>query len=87
MASEGKRGYAAGKFISSFVGFLPSRKPELAILIMANEPHGSHWGSEVCGPAYAEIARRAMLTLRLREGTRAPAPSPALMVRPTPKKH
>ena len=80
--AEGRRGYAAGKFISSFVGFLPSRKPEYVVLILADEPHGSHWGSEVCGPAFASIAQKAMLHLRLREGTSAPAPSPSLMKLP-----
>ncbi|HEX8236315.1 MAG TPA: penicillin-binding protein 2 [Abditibacteriaceae bacterium] len=80
--AEGPRGYAAGKFISSFMGFVPSRNPEFVILILADEPHGSHWGSEVCGPAFGAIASKAMLHLRLRQGTRAPAPSPALMSPP-----
>lgn len=78
----GRHGYAAGRFISSFIGFLPSRNPEFVILVMADEPHGSHWGSEVCGPAFAAIANQAMLRLRLREGTAAPAPVAALMTRP-----
>lgn len=78
----GRHGYAAGRFISSFVGFLPAAEPEFVIMVMADEPHGSHWGSEVCGPAYAEIASRAMLRLRLRNGPNAPAPNPALMQNP-----
>jgi cell division protein FtsI/penicillin-binding protein 2 len=64
------------------LGFVPSHKPEFVILILADEPRGSHWGSEVCGPAFGAIASKAMLHLRLREGTRAPAPSPALMSPP-----
>ncbi|MDQ3815454.1 MAG: penicillin-binding protein 2 [Armatimonadota bacterium] len=83
--AEGRHGYAAGKFISSFVGFVPSGKPEFVILIMADEPHGSHWGSEVCGPPFSEIATKAMLHLRLRKGTSAPAPILALMTRPKKK--
>lgn len=84
--ADGPRGYATGKFISSFVGFVPSRKPEFVILVMADEPHGSHWGSEVCGPAFGEIASKAMLHLRLRDGTSAPAPVAALMKKPPPKR-
>lgn len=83
----GRKGYAAGRFISSFVGFVPSRKPEFVILIMADEPHGSHWGSEVCGPAFAEIANKAMLHLRLHDGTSAPAPAAELMKKPSPTKN
>lgn len=78
----GKHGYAAGKFISSFIGFVPAGKPEFIILVVADEPHGSHWGSEVCGPPFAEIANKAMLRLRLRDGANAPAPSPQLMTQP-----
>jgi cell division protein FtsI/penicillin-binding protein 2 len=77
--ADGPRGYAAGKFISSLAGFLPANNPEFAILVMADEPNGSHWGSEVCGPAWGEIATKAMLHLRLREGANAPAPDPKLM--------
>jgi hypothetical protein len=53
---------------------------------MADEPRGSHWGSEVCGPPFATIASQAMLHLRLLKGTAAPAPSPALMERPKKEK-
>ena len=83
--AEGRRGYVAGKFISSFVGFVPSRKPEFVIFIMADEPQGSHWGSEVCGPPFADIATKSMLHLRLRKGTSAPAPAVALMTPPRDK--
>jgi cell division protein FtsI/penicillin-binding protein 2 len=81
----GSKGYAAGKFISSFVGFVPSPRAEFVILVLADEPHGSHWGSEVCGPAFSGIAKKAMLSLRLKEGAAAPPPSPALMTQPKEK--
>lgn len=82
--ADGPRGYAAGKFISSFVGAIPAKKPEFVILVMADEPRGSHWGSEVCGPAYQSIAAAAMLRLRLQKGAAAPAPDTNLMERPKP---
>jgi len=56
--------YAPGKFVSSFVGFLPAEDPKLAILVVADEPKGSHWGSVVCGPAFAEIASKSMMRIR-----------------------
>ncbi len=82
----GRRGYAAGKFISSFVGFLPMNKPKYVIAVMADEPHGSHWGSEVCGPAFTQIAQEAMVAMRLNDGASAPKPDLALMERPEPPK-
>jgi cell division protein FtsI/penicillin-binding protein 2 len=84
----GRKGYAAGKFISSFVGFLPMNKPQYVVAVMADEPHGSHWGSEVCGPAFTSIAEEAMVAMRLENGANAPKPNMDLMERPeAPKKH
>jgi cell division protein FtsI/penicillin-binding protein 2 len=80
-------GYSSAHFISSLVGFVPAQNPKFVILVMADEPRGSHWGSEVCGPAFADIATESMRLLRLREGTKAPAPNPALMVKRDEKKH
>jgi cell division protein FtsI/penicillin-binding protein 2 len=80
---DGRTGYSSSKFISSLVGFVPSKQPRFVILVMADEPRGSHWGSEVCGPAFADIATESMRLLRLREGANAPAPNPKLMVRKT----
>ncbi len=78
---KGEHGYSSSKFISSLVGFVPSKEPRFVILVMADEPHGSHWGSEVCGPAFADIATESMRLLRLREGANAPVPNPKLMVK------
>jgi len=50
--------------------------------VMADEPHGSHWGSEVCGPAFTNIAQEAVTSMRLEEGSHAPAPDLNLMERP-----
>ena len=85
--ADGPHGYAAGKFISSFVGFYPSRDPQYVVAVLADEPHGSHWGSEVCGPAFANIAKRSMLHLRLVEGANAPAPQATFMTPPKKMKH
>lgn len=82
----GKTGYSAGKFISSFVGFLPMNKPKYVIAVMADEPKSSHWGSETCGPAFTKIAQEAMVAMRLNEGASAPKPDLALMERPEPPK-
>ena len=84
----GKTGYKAGKFISSFVGMIPLDKPKYVIAVMADEPKSSHWGSETCGPAFTSIAQEAVTSMRLEEGSHAPAPNPNLMERPeAPKKH
>ncbi len=77
--ADGVHGYSTGKMDLSFVGFLPAEKPEFAILVMAAEPQSGRFGSSVCGPAFREIAEKAMVHLRLQKGSAAPAPDPALM--------
>lgn len=80
--SDGPRGYSSGRFISSLAGFVPLNNPKYVVIVLADEPHGSHWGSEVCGPPWAKIAGKAMLHLRLREGASAPSPDPTWMKLP-----
>lgn len=77
--ADGVHGYAGGKMDLSFVGFLPADHPEYAILVLAAEPQSGRFGSTVCGPAFREIAEKAMVRLRLQKGTAAPMPDPALM--------
>ncbi|MEO6907346.1 MAG: penicillin-binding protein 2 [Abditibacteriaceae bacterium] len=77
--ADGVHGYAGGKMDLSFVGFLPANHPEFAILVLAVEPKNGRYGSQVCAPTFREIAEKAMVRLRLQEGSKAPAPNPALM--------
>lgn len=53
----GPHGYAPGKYVSSFVGFVPASAPRLVILVSVDEPHGQIYGGTVAAPAFARIAR------------------------------
>jgi cell division protein FtsI/penicillin-binding protein 2 len=53
----GPHGYAPGKYVSSFVGFVPATAPRLVILVSVDEPHGQIYGGTVAAPAFARIAR------------------------------
>ena len=55
-----KGGYAKGKYISSFVGFVPAEKPEIAILVVIDEPDQSHYGGVVAAPAFKNIAHNTL---------------------------
>lgn len=48
-------GVAQGKYISSFVGFFPSDKPQYLALIVVDEPQGTYYGSAVAAPVAKEI--------------------------------
>lgn len=46
---------AAGKYVSSFVGFFPSDAPQYLALVIVDEPSGSYYGSTVAAPVAREI--------------------------------
>jgi cell division protein FtsI/penicillin-binding protein 2 len=71
---EDGRGYAGGSFVASFVGFLPASNPRLVILIVVDEPQGTHWGATVAAPAFKEIATKAMWYLRAPRDEPTPEP-------------
>jgi cell division protein FtsI (penicillin-binding protein 3) len=49
--------YSHSRYVASFVGLVPATKPELVIMVMIDEPHGSIYGGDVAAPAFREIAR------------------------------
>ena len=46
---------AAGKYVSSFVGFFPANDPEYLALVIVDEPQGAYYGSVVAAPCAKEI--------------------------------
>jgi len=59
-------GYSGGKYVASFVGFVPASKPRLVVLVKVDEPTKAIWGGVVAAPAFAEIARFALQYLEIR---------------------
>jgi cell division protein FtsI/penicillin-binding protein 2 len=46
---------AAGKYVSSFVGFFPVEAPQYLALVIVDEPQGAYYGSVVAAPIAGEI--------------------------------
>lgn len=57
--------YAKGKYISSFVGFTPAEKPEIAVLVILDEPMKNHYGGIVAAPAFSKIAQETLTYLNV----------------------
>ena len=60
--------YSKTRFIGSFVGFAPARKPKLLVTVMVDEPQGEIYGSAVAAPAFREIMRFALPYLGIAPG-------------------
>jgi cell division protein FtsI/penicillin-binding protein 2 len=65
-------GYSSDKFFASFVGFFPADDPELCISIVMDEPKDGHYGGQVAGPLFKEVAERAANYLNLRPDITTP---------------
>jgi stage V sporulation protein D (sporulation-specific penicillin-binding protein) len=54
-------GYRAGYYAASFIGMVPYPRARYLIYVKVERPIGSYYGSVVAAPAFAAIARAAML--------------------------
>jgi cell division protein FtsI/penicillin-binding protein 2 len=53
-------GYSKSKFVASFIGYAPARKPRLLVAVMVDEPQGSIYGGVVAAPAFEKIVSFAL---------------------------
>ncbi len=76
--------YDSQKYVASFVGFAPAQKPRIALMVIMDEPEGSHLGGAVAAPVFKEIAEQALRYLHVppvgpvvatASGNAAPAPA------------
>ena len=57
--------YSKTEFISSFIGYAPADNPQLAILVMIDNPKGRHWGGVVAAPVFVKIAEKSLRHLNV----------------------
>ncbi len=53
-------GYSDDANIASFMGLVPAEDPELALIVVVDEPQPEHTGGRVAAPVYKEIAEQAV---------------------------
>ncbi len=52
--------YSLDKYIASFVGFVPARKPRVVISVMIDEPMLEHAGGAVAAPLFRRLAKKIL---------------------------
>ena len=82
---EDGRGYQAGHYIASFAGFAPVDHPQVAILVIIDDPDGMYYGGQVAAPVASEILGQVLRYLDITpqgENTvpavKQPEPAPAV---------
>jgi len=58
-------GYAADKYLSSFVGLAPASAPRLVVAVMIDEPLGQYYGGAVAAPVFAQVMQGALRMLEV----------------------
>lgn len=48
--------YSSSSHTASFVGFVPSDKPVLSLIVVLDDPKGQYYGGQVAAPVFREIA-------------------------------
>jgi cell division protein FtsI/penicillin-binding protein 2 len=62
-ANKNKPGYDEGRIITSFLGFAPYENPEVACIVVIDEPQGNEeeiWGGTVAAPIFSEVVKFAL---------------------------
>ncbi len=50
---------------SSYIGIAPADNPQLVVAVNIQDPHGKYYGDEVAGPAFFEVMKFALQTMRI----------------------
>jgi len=67
----------AGRYVTSFVGFMPADDPKFTLLVLLDDPtmkEGAAFGGTVAAPVFARIAEKTARYLDLRPTEPIPAP-------------
>ena len=57
--------YSNKRYIASFIGFVPAESPEIAILVIVDEPADVNYGGIVAAPAFKKIAHETFNYLNI----------------------
>jgi cell division protein FtsI (penicillin-binding protein 3) len=60
-------GYAANKYVASFIGFAPASDPQLIVAVMIDEPStGRYYGGTVAAPVFSNVMAGALRQLGIK---------------------
>jgi cell division protein FtsI (penicillin-binding protein 3) len=57
--------YARNKYVASFIGFAPTERPALVVLVVVDEPGTTHYGGTVAAPAFRRIMKETLSYLNI----------------------
>jgi cell division protein FtsI/penicillin-binding protein 2 len=64
-AEPGGRGYSGGKYVGSFIGYLPSQDPRVLVCVTIDEPRNGYYGGTVAAPTFSRLAQFTVAHLKI----------------------
>jgi len=61
----GAGGYLPDKYVASFVGFAPADNPQVAMLIVIDEPVGLYYGGQIAAPVFGAVMKDVLQYLKV----------------------
>jgi len=55
-----KGGYAKSRYTASFLGFAPTERPAIAVLVVVDEPREGYYGGIVAAPVFSRIVKETL---------------------------
>jgi len=52
--------YSHSQFYATFIGFAPVEDPQLAVVVVFDEPKGTYFGGTVAAPVFKEVVRDSL---------------------------
>ncbi len=59
--------YSHSKFVASFIGFAPAEDPQIAVVVIVDEPKGSYFGGVVSAPVFKNVSADVLRYLKTRK--------------------
>lgn len=53
----GAGGYSPDKYVASFVGFAPADNPQVAMIVIIDEPVGMYYGGQIAAPVFSAVMK------------------------------
>lgn len=61
----GAGGYLPDKYVASFVGFAPADNPQVAMLVIIDEPVGLYYGGQIAAPVFGAVMKDVLPYIKI----------------------
>jgi len=72
-AQSGGRGYTGGKYVGSFIGYLPADDPQVLVFVILDEPTNGIYGGTIAAPTFSRLSQFTVSHLKIPPSTAPPA--------------